>query len=378
VQLAEVMKLLLHLILIFSTLAGVLVPATHAFEKGGDEGEDLPEFNNSLLPRKILELAILTSELTVQMRSTTNREPCEGCTAFQVYENKLEASWALVTRTPQNDSCLVIFSESATPFDWADNFNPGWSPYCENDYYNNSTGDIKKTCCNVRQGFIRAYSIVRKFVDNALGNCCAANSDPEEECRVFLTGASKGSAVAQVAAMYLRHLNPYIIALAPVQTIAPASCPFVSSDRMFGFINTYTNGTDLYLGIADKYIGLVYDIVPFLLPIVGAVPFGKNFLLSDDVTGVAFLGQDSLPLVMSKGPFAPDVHYLRSRSRKDSGYEPHIREILDHHDALLDGDGFVRTTGFATGSTCNYPFECESKNCDGKTRKCILLVDDDP
>jgi hypothetical protein len=172
---------------------------------------------------------------------------------------------------------------------------------------------------------------------------------------------------AQVAALVsFNDLNPYIVGLAPPQAIY-ADCPLVSSDRTFGLINTFTNGTNL-TEVKNDFIGLVYDVVPFALDGVGASPLGKLFLVSDDDLGVAFLGQDSLPKAISptNAHFAIDVHYLRSRTRQNSGYLERVNDILG---ALGNGVESVNTAGFSTGSTCNFAFECESGEC-ASNKKC--------
>lgn len=167
---------------------------------------------------------------------------------------------------------------------------------------------------------------------------------------------------AQVAALVsFGDLNPYIVGMAPPQAISPG-CSLVSSDRTYGLINTFTNGTNL-TEVKNDYIGLVYDVVPFLVPGIGATPLGKLFLMSDDNLGVAFLGQDSLPKEILSEHFAIDVHYLRSPSREGSGYLTRIEDILD----ALVGDS-VNTAGFSFGSTCNFAFECKSGEC--ASRKC--------
>jgi hypothetical protein len=167
---------------------------------------------------------------------------------------------------------------------------------------------------------------------------------------------------AQVAALVsFGDLNPYIVGLAPPQAISPG-CSLVSSDRTFGLINTFTNGTNL-TEVKDDFIGLVYDVVPFLVPFIGANPLGKLFLISDDDSSVAFLGQDSLPKEILSEHFAIDVHYLRSRTREGSGYLSRIEDIL----VALVGDT-VNTAGFSIGFTCNFGFECASGECE--SQKC--------
>jgi hypothetical protein len=173
---------------------------------------------------------------------------------------------------------------------------------------------------------------------------------------------------AQVAAVVsFNDLNPYIVGVAPPQAIYP-DCPLVSSDRTFGLINTFSNGTNL-TDVKDDFIGLVYDVVPFAFDGVGASPLGKLFLMSDDDLSVAFLGQDSLPkeISLTSAHFAIDVHYLRSRTRSNSGYLERINDILA---ALGIGVDSVNTAGFTTGFTCNFAFECESGECAASNKKC--------
>lgn len=143
------------------------------------------------LPRKIMNLAKLTGDITMQLNTdqlNTDPEPdltpCDGCTDYQVFITSKK--WAVVTRTP-DDYCLAVFSDSSSVYDWTENLNPGTSVYCGE----NKNG--KKTCCTMRKGFEIAYSQVQSQVEDALRTCADSCTDPDE-C-VVLGGYSLGSAV---------------------------------------------------------------------------------------------------------------------------------------------------------------------------------------
>ena len=292
------------------------------------------------IDREIAELALLSGTITAAVRENPESEtPCAGCTDYRVFY-KDKSSFAVVTRTPQQ-KCLIVFSDSNIVVrDWLENLDPGTSIICDKD---------EQECCKVRRGFKVAFTSnlfaggKEEEVEQALRDCADTCINPDE-C-VVMGGYSQGGASNQIAAIRFRDLNPYIIGLAPPQAIFE-DCPLIDSDRTYGFINTHVN---------DKEDGLVYDIVP-VLPGVGAKPLGKLFLISDDETGVAFLGQDKIPEEYIKGPLSVLVHLLTT---DDVGYIAHMEDIV----AAASGP-MVRTTGFRNGSACNYDFECESDNCE--------------
>jgi Lipase (class 3) len=139
------------------------------------------------LPRKIMDLAKLTGDITEQINAE-DFTPCQGCTDFQVFNTTKK--WAVVTRT-SDDYCLAVFKDTGSINDWTENLNPGVTMHCEEDE------NGKKICCKMRKGFKIAYSYLQTQVEDALRECASSCIDPDE-C-VVLAGYSLGSAVGNVS-----------------------------------------------------------------------------------------------------------------------------------------------------------------------------------
>jgi Lipase (class 3) len=140
-----------------------------------------------LLPRKIMDLAKLTADITEQINADDFTTPCQGCTDFQVFTTTKK--WAVVTRT-STDYCLAVFKDTGSTSDWAENLNPGVAVHCDED------GNGKTICCKMRKGFKIAYSYLQTQVEDALRTCADSCIDPDE-C-VVLGGYSLGGAVGNV------------------------------------------------------------------------------------------------------------------------------------------------------------------------------------
>lgn len=224
--------------------------------------------------------------------------------------------------------------------DWSQNFDPGKIDACvDND---NST-----MCCTTRHGFFEAYMTnYRDDLEREIREC-AKSCTNMDEC-VVLTGHSQGGAVAALAGLFLSDLNPYVITFGQPPTI-DSPCDLVTSERWYRFVNTKFGG-----------LGISYDPVPFV-PGLGADSFGHMMLVSDDDTGVSYIGLDAQDFF---GPLNVDGFEAHSMvgSFEHPGYLDRLDAIISHKDYP------VRTSGYVGGSPCTENKECESNQCSKETK----------
>jgi hypothetical protein len=146
-----------------------------------------------------------------------------------------------------------------------------------------------------------------------------------------------GGAIAAVAGVVLADLNPYVITFGQPPTIA-APCDLITSERWFRYVNTKT--------VEGAVVGISYDPIPFA-PSFGVENFGHMILLSDDDTGVAYVGLD----VQER--FDPlNIHGFEAHSMEGSeypGYLDRIKALLHTYENLTFP---IAATGYAAGSLC--------------------------
>lgn len=168
---------------------------------------------------------------------------------------------------------------------------------------------------------------------------CAKDCVNKDEC-VVLTGHSQGGAIAAVAGVYLADLNPYVITFGQPPTIN-APCPLITSDRWYRYVNTKK--------VESGLVGIAYDPVPFS-PGIGADSWGHMILLSDDTSGVAYIGldiQDHFGPLNVKGF---EAHFMVHHNGSSyPGYLDRIEAIMS---AYANGTYPVVTTGYIAGSLC--------------------------
>lgn len=193
--------------------------------------------------------------------------------AFGYYDD--EPDQALTAKT-SDGYCYVAFRGTSLTFeDWSQNIEIGNIEVC-------NAGKAKgnnRACCTSRVGFYDAYDTQYRANVEASVRECAKSCPNRDEC-VILTGHSQGGAVAAVAALFLADLNPTVITFGQPPTVN-APCGLLTSDRIYRFVNT-----------KQTQVGIAYDPVP-MAPGLGADHFGNMIILSDDPTGVAFIGLDA-------------------------------------------------------------------------------------
>jgi hypothetical protein len=168
---------------------------------------------------------------------------------------------------------------------------------------------------------------------------CAKDCVNKDEC-VVLTGHSQGGAIAAVAGVYLADLNPYVVTFGQPPTIN-APCPLITSDRWYRYVNTKS--------IESGLEGLAYDPVPFA-PSMDADHWGHMIMLSNDTSGVAYIGLDV------QDRFSPlDVNGFEAHSmihKKGSTYPGYLDRIGSIMSEYTNKIYPVVTTGYVAGSLC--------------------------
>uniref|UniRef100_A0A7S4NAS7 Fungal lipase-type domain-containing protein n=1 Tax=Odontella aurita TaxID=265563 RepID=A0A7S4NAS7_9STRA len=266
-------------------------------------------------------------------------DPAPNATGFSSLKNFLvEPDQAIVAK--HNGYCFGAFrGTTMTWTDWSQNFDPGSVDACV---------DIEEStrCCTTRHGFFEAYmTSYRDEFERDVRECAKSCTNPDE-C-VVLTGHSQGGAIAALAGLYLADLNPYVITFGQPYTI-DAPCDMVTSERWYRFVNTKFGS-----------VGISYDPVPFV-PGLGADAFGHMMLVSNDDTGVSYIGLDAQD---SFGPL--NVGGFEAHSMVGTNEHP---GYLDRIDAIISHEDYpVRTNGYVGGSACTENKECESNQCSKET-----------
>lgn len=106
-------------------------------------------------------------------------------------------------------------------------------------------------------------------------------------------------------------------------------------------------------------MGLTYDPVPFV-PGLGADAFGHMMLLSNDDSGVAYIGLDAQDFFGPLNVAGFEAHSMKSTTEYP-GY-------LDRLYSLMANATYpIRTTGYVAHSYCTQDKECETNKCEAET-----------
>mmetsp|Transcript_14406 Transcript_14406/g.20293 ORF Transcript_14406/g.20293 Transcript_14406/m.20293 type:complete len:514 (+) Transcript_14406:48-1589(+) len=249
-----------------------------------------------------------------------------------------EPDEALVAK--KDGYCYGAFrGTTLTSDDWRQNLRLGTEPICADD----------GVCCETRQGFFDAYDTPYRAEWEQGMRDCAETCTNKEEC-VILTGHSQGGAIATVAAVALGDLDPYVITFGQPYTV-DAPCEKISSERFYRFINSEGHAR-----------GIEYDPVPFL-PGFGADAFGHTMILSDDFTGVAYVGLDAQDY-FSPLDVTAAAHSMRG-TEEDPGYLDRLNTLMDTRN---NNTYPIRNDGYVAGSLCSKDKECQSEKCESETK----------
>ena len=312
------------------------------------------------LNKNFLLLSRLAGELSKAVNEDTNDKSKAYFPDTQAWLN--EPDKAMIVQI--HDICYVAFRATTWSMDdWAQNLNPNFS---------RSVCNTDDECCTTRRGFYEAYEDV-DYLDSlqtALAECaktcCVDPDDCEDDsewCDVVLTGTSQGGAIAQVAAVYMNHYNPFIITFGQPPTMEDY-CDGMNNNRLYRYVNTIVVHTLASLGDEMKF-----DPIPFLGDAFGSIDHsGHMIVLSDDEDNVAYYhDRQATPSVGAaqwtyKGIF--DAHSIVS----------HIERI----DTFLSNyNSPISVGGYSIGEFCVRNSQCMSPSICGKG-KCSLGEVGDP
>ena len=289
-----------------------------------------------VLSERIMKLSRTAAELSA-LAYEEDPPPDPRFGLFGYYDS--EPDQALLVST-SSGYCIAAFRGTTLTWDdWSQNLKLGTNQICPE--YSDSH------CCTTRAGFWEAYDTAYRHELEAAIRNCTKTCDSPDECLV-LTGHSQGGAIAAVAGVVLSDLNPIVITFGQPPTI-DSPCPLISSERWYRYVNTKST--------EKLTIGIVYDPVPFA-PGLGADFFGHMILLSDDSSGVAYIGLDSQDFFGPLNVAGVEAHSMIATT-EHPGYLDRIEAIFNHTDASFP----IRTSGYLAGSLCTQNSECESEEC---------------
>jgi len=271
-------------------------------------------------------------------------------TAFRGTENRLEGE-KFEEEWKQNidDDPILVADESKSNV--VDRPEPG------------DDDDDDDDACYGSEGFLNAFLRFRNGVSRDMKIC--RSSCRKRPCNVVLTGHSQGGAIANIAGIVLRGLNPLVITFGQPPALSGGCGRYLRSDRWFRYILAMPE----FPLISDNAAGLTYDIVPMgAHAVLGDRPTGKFFgheivLSSDDSTSVNYIGRD--------------VH--QDIRPWDISLDAHSMVI--YHDIVVKLDKTrkrtkcpIRSNGFGGGARCTLDTECASGCCKtkGKVKKCMF------
>lgn len=228
----------------------------------------------------------------------------------------------------------------------------------------NADGD-DSDCCAVRDGFHDAYNnTFRNDLVDAIYACIdTCNNKTQTSCDVVLTGHSQGGAIASVAALYLADLSPSVVSFGMPLTVYEG-CQTMSSimdeQRWYRYVNSRVDVEQQDNGnvvVTNK----LYDPIPFA-PWTGTQHVGHLIVLSEDTTGVAYLGlgsqQDLSPYDLTYNAHSMDA------SENLDGYYNQIKAIMDKYSSGTIYNYPIRSTGYKGGISCTINEECSSGTCE--------------
>jgi hypothetical protein len=159
-------------------------------------------------------------------------------------------------------------------------------------------------------------------------------------------------AAAVVAAIALADLDPIVITFGQPAVVMDLPCDAFDHGKIYRFQNSRT-------GI----FGPTYDPVPSLDN--PARHLGHQIMLSDDDTGVAYIGLDT------ETTFSPwdlaDRFATHRLDPENVGYIARIQNLIRTHGA--NNPDNLRSNGFTDGTRCSEDVECTSGSCHRKRRQ---------
>lgn len=233
------------------------------------------------------------------------------------------------------------------------------------DGSNSGNGNGNWNFCDIHRGYYEAFvhiNGVETFLDSCHNNC--------PECDILLTGHSQGGSIAEVAGLYLKdrfsadNAIPYVITTGAPEALG-AGCfdLFTEEERCHWFHYILT-----IEGPFGK--GIVYDPFAMLYSqhLDGDIDVDEEEQTYARYGGLAFVGHEIFissndPTSMLYGgfddhrPVGMGAYGNILTSHNDNVYadvlERQLDILFDHSYGNNDGECFIPTSGFSTGSICN-------------------------
>lgn len=285
--------------------------------------------------KKIIEISLATSLLSeILFLPQLYTNPSEGYDSFELFT--MEPDVSVVAK--KGGFCYgVARATTASIADQRQNFGKDTRVICSEQDETN--------CCTAHKGWSDAYNnSFREEFETALRDC-AATCDDADEC-VVLGGMSQGAAIASVASVFLKDLNPYVVLLGQPETLHP-DCAAIDPYRHYNYVNS---------GISGKWFPkkINYDKT-FMKDYENAMHYGHIILLSDDPSAVAYLGMNSHDrFPSSKGFRTGNAHTLRKLPGFILGYSERFERILKTYSNFA----YPVKIGFSDGFYCTKDIEC--------------------
>lgn len=300
-----------------------------------------------ILDETMVELTVLTGQVVRSFR-----DPEESENLFEEYSWFLDGpDQAVVVK--QDGYCIAAFrgTDFSDIADILQNVKLRKRLFCTNDRGGSFLG-----CCRSRLGYWEAYyktNYIQDFEDKVRScvqrTCPDAGTSDTPSCLV-LTGHSAGGSAAAVAMAYWSAYLPLLITTGMAPTL-DWPCSLVNASHAYRWVNTMVFEED-----DSDTTNLYYDIVPFLPQQPRTNHFGHYLLVSDDTSGVAYLGLNANDVFFPR-QFA--VHAMRTVNQ--TGYHDRFDALLQH---VQDTASPLRWTGFVDGSYCSKDEECQSRYCE--------------
>jgi hypothetical protein len=152
--------------------------------------------------------------------------------------------------------------------------------------------------------------------------------------------------VAIVSAISLADLEPVVITFGQ-PPVVHLPCDAIDHSKVYRFQNSRAG-----------WFGPTYDPVP-------AIPYparhiGHQIMLSDDASGVAYIGLDSETTFW---PVDLANFFELHRLETDVGYIHRIQSLVHSY---TTSNSNVRISGFMKGTRCSQDVECDSGSCHKK------------
>jgi Lipase (class 3) len=268
---------------------------------------------------------------------------------------------SIVVFNDEPDQALVVSVDGYCMVGFRGTMILSWSDIYQNvELGNELVCNASNVCCNVERGFYKGYNTnYRTGLEEALRVCAStctttttttgSNATTVHCPPVVLTGHSQGGSIAATAALYLSDLSPTVITFGQPPAI-DAPCELIHPENFYRFENSRVG-----------WRGTCYEPVPYMP--YDADQFGRQIMLGEDDTGVAYIGLNT------EVEFRP---YDAANGFASHRLEPDGVGYIHRIDSLVRANGWasiIRSSGFRDGTACSQNVECDSSICSNE--RCV-------